>query len=163
MTPSAAVPHTIDVEVRYAETDQMGVVHHAAYLVWLELARTALCASSGHPYPEIERHGYWLMVTGVHVSYRGGARYGDTVRVAAWIERLASRLLHFGYAVTRGDERLVTATTEHVWVEAATRRPCRMPDFVAPDFRRLAGLEDLNLGADSASSAGSAFAAQKQA
>lgn len=53
----------VDVEVRYFETDQMGVVHHVNYLVWFEVARTELCARSGHPYPEIELLGYRLMNT----------------------------------------------------------------------------------------------------
>ena len=80
---------TIDVEVRYAETDQMGVVHHSRYLVWFELARTQLCREAGHPYDEIEKKGLWLMVSGAHLSYRDGARYGDTVQVGErtlWIE-----------------------------------------------------------------------------
>ena len=51
----------VDVEVRYFETDQMGVVHHANYLVWFELARTALCAESGYHYAEIEQLGFRLM------------------------------------------------------------------------------------------------------
>ena len=66
----------IDVEVRYAETDQMGVVHHANYVIWFELARTSLCALSGFHYAEIEALGYLLMVTGVEVRYHRPARYG---------------------------------------------------------------------------------------
>jgi acyl-CoA thioester hydrolase len=136
---AAAVRSSVDVEVRYAETDQMGVVHHAGYLIWFELARTRLCSLSGYPYSEIEQRGYWLMVSGAHLSYRGGARYGDTVQVSAWVERFASRMITFAYAVRRGEELLVTGTTEHVWVQAATRRPCRIPDFLEEPFRRLAG------------------------
>ena len=49
------IEHSTEIEVRYVETDQMGVVHHANYLVWLELARTHLCANSGFPYAEIEK------------------------------------------------------------------------------------------------------------
>ena len=80
-----------EIEVRYAETDQMGVVHHANYVVWFELARTRLCAPSGFHYADIEKMGYLLMVTGVEVSYRRPARYGDTVEVVCWIDRLGSR------------------------------------------------------------------------
>ncbi len=67
----------IDVEVRYAETDQMGVVHHANYVIWFELARTSLCSLSGFHYAEIEALGYLLMVTGVEVRYHRPARYGE--------------------------------------------------------------------------------------
>ena len=82
---------TTEIEVRYAETDQMGVVHHANYVVWFELARTRLCAMSGFRYAEIERLGYLLMVTAVELRYRRPAHYGDTVQVTCWGERLAGR------------------------------------------------------------------------
>ena len=129
-----------EIEVRYAETDQMGVVHHANYVVWFELARTRLCAESGYHYADIEKMGYLLMVTSVHASYRKPARYGDTVKVVCWNDRLGSRGLHFAYEVVRGDEVLVTGATEHIWVEMATGRPCRMPEKLREPFRRLAGL-----------------------
>lgn len=129
----------IEVEVRYAETDQMGVVHHANYLVWFELARTRLCHATGHPYSEIEKLGYYLMVTMAQVHYRQGARYGDTVQVSARIDRLGSRGLRFAYVVRRGGDVLATGTTEHVWVEAATGRLRRMPEALRKPFARLAG------------------------
>ena len=128
-----------EIEVRYAETDQMGVVHHSNYIVWFEMARTRLCAQSGFHYAEIERMGYLLMVTGVEVRYRRSARYGDTVKVACWNERLGSRGLRFAYEVRKGEELLATGATEHVWVEAATGRPCRTPEPLREPFRRLAG------------------------
>jgi acyl-CoA thioester hydrolase len=129
----------VDVEVRYIETDQMGHVHHANYIAWFELARTHLCAASGIPYAEIEAMGYLLVVTAVEVRYRLPAHYGQTVRITAWVERLASRLMRFGYEVTRGEDLLATGATEHLWVERATRRPCRMPEAVRGPFERLAG------------------------
>jgi acyl-CoA thioester hydrolase len=137
---SEPVRNITDVEVRYAETDQMGVVHHANYVVWFELARTRLCALSGFHYAEIERLGYRLMVTGVELRYRRPARYGDTVQVVCWGERLASRGVRFAYEVRRAGELLATGASEHVWVEAATGRPCRMPEALRPGFERLAGL-----------------------
>src|SRR5689334_16218839 len=79
--PSHPLRATTDVEVRYAETDQMGVVHHANYVVWFELARTRLCSESGFHYADIEKLGYLLMVTGVEARYYRPARYGDVVRV----------------------------------------------------------------------------------
>lgn len=140
--PAAATPveKTIDVEVRYAETDQMGVVHHAEYVVWFEMARTRLCADSGWHYADIERGGHWLMVTGVEVSYRRPARYGDVVRVSCALSRLGSRGLAFAYRVEKDGDLLVRGVTEHVWVERASGRPCRMPAELAEPFRRLAGL-----------------------
>ena len=129
--------------MRYAETDQMGVVHHANYLVWFEQARTRLCTLTGYHYADIESLGYLLMVSGAHLSYRGGARYGDVVEVAAWVERLASRVLHFGYRVTRDGTSLVTGTTEHAWVDKRTGKNCRIPEQLVAPFLELAGRDSL--------------------
>ncbi len=126
------------IEVRYAETDQMGVVHHANYLVWFEVARTRLCATTAWPYPAIEALGYWLMVTGANLQYRGGARYGDTAAVHCWLDELRSRTMRFGYRVERSGEVLVNGTTDHAWVNATTKRTCRMPEEVRPAFVALA-------------------------
>jgi acyl-CoA thioester hydrolase len=129
-----------DIEVRYAETDQMGVVHHANYIVWFELARTRLCALSGFHYADIEKMGYLLMVTGVEARYRRPARYGETVRVVCWGERLVSRGVRFAYEVFHGDELLATGATDHIWIESATGRPCRTPELLREPFRKLAGV-----------------------
>lgn len=131
----------MDVEVRYAETDQMGVVHHANYVVWFELARTRLCSLTGFHYADIERLGYLLMVTGVEVRYHRPARYGDVVRLSCWCERLASRGLRFAYEVRHGEAKLVTGVTEHVWIERATGRPCRIPEVLREPFQKLANGE----------------------
>lgn len=130
---------TIDVEVRYAETDQMGVVHHANYLVWFELARTRLCEQGGHRYADIEAAGHYLVVTRTETRYGTGARYGDTVQVTCWLDKLGSRGLRFAYEVRRGGERLASGATEHIWVEIATGRPTRTPPLLREPFARLAG------------------------
>jgi acyl-CoA thioester hydrolase len=146
-----ALSTVVDVEVRYAETDQMGVVHHSNYIVWFELARTRLCAASGFHYAEVERQGYLLMVTGVEVRYRKSALYGDTVRVRAWVEQSGSRGLRFAYEIhrqaaepgtgsgTASEDLLATGATEHVWLHEASGKPCRTPEFLRPAFDRLAG------------------------
>ena len=134
----------VDVEVRYFETDQMGVVHHANYIVWCELARTRLCLEAGFHYAEIEKLGLLLLVTGVHLSYRSPARYGDTVRAACWVDRVSSRGVTFEYRIERADSGaaalptiLATASTEHVWVDARTRRPVRFPEQLKAPFERF--------------------------
>lgn len=126
------------MEVRYAETDAMGIVHHANYLVWFELARTDLCRQTGTEYAAIERGGHQLTVTGVQLRYRRPARYGDRVRVAAWIDDLASRRVRFGYEVRDARELLASGTTEHVWIDR-TGRPCRTPEHLRDAFAALAG------------------------
>jgi acyl-CoA thioester hydrolase len=136
--------------VRYFETDQMGVVHHANYIVWCELARTRLCLEAGFHYAEIEKRGLLLLVTGVHLTYRAPARYGDTVRAACWVDRVGSRGVTFEYRIARSDAAdtadpaaspcttlLATASTEHVWVDAGTRRPVRFPEELKAPFERF--------------------------
>ncbi len=155
--------HQIEIEVRYAETDQMGVVHHANYLIWFELARTALCERSGHRYVDIEKRGLLLMVTGLRVDYREPARYGDRVKIHVWVEAVRSRILHFGYEARRivaegsgldGDTStgplLARAITEHTWVDAATRRVCRVPKELESAFRAIGAIER-PVGADPSS------------
>jgi len=133
--PRHAVHATL--EVRYAETDQMGIVHHANYLVWFEQARTRLCLEAGFHYADIERLGYLLLVTGAHLAYRGASRYGETVDVACWVERIGSRGVTFAYLVGYRGEVRATGSTEHVWVDAATRRPTRFPAELRGPFSRF--------------------------
>lgn len=134
-------PRAVEVEVRYAETDAMGIVHHANYPVWFELARTHLCRDTGESYADIERSGHRLTVTAVQVRYRRPAHYGDRVLVTARIDRLGSRAVGFAYEVTRDSELLATGHTEHVWIDQAGK-PCRMPDRLGPAFRALALHDD---------------------
>ena len=147
MKPFETQPHpptrcTVDIEVRYAETDQMGIVHHANYIIWFELARTELCRLGGSAYADIEKLGYWLIVTRVEVRYGRSALYGQTVQVDCWLEKHTSRGLYFGYEVRHGDEKLVTGFTEHLWVDAKTGRPCRAPEPLREQFARLAAAEE---------------------
>lgn len=130
---------TTEIEVRYAETDQMAVVHHANYVIWFELARTHLCAMSGFTYAQIESLGYLLMVTAVELRYRQPARYGETVQVTCWGDRLASRGVSFAYEVRRGDALLATGRTEHIWIAVESGKPCRTPEQLRAPFERLAG------------------------
>ena len=139
---SEPVRTEVDIEVRYVETDQMGVVHHSNYVNWFEVARTKLCKQSGYHYAAIEELGYHLMNTALSVRYRRPARYGETVQVTCWIDDLPSRAVHFAYEVHRDGELLATGITGHLWVEAATNRPCRTPEELREGFRRLAGLVD---------------------
>ncbi len=127
------------IEVRYAETDQMGVVHHAVYPVWFEQARTRLCLETGYHYADIENLGYYLVVSRVEARLLKGATYGQTVGVSAWIERLQSRGLRFAYEVDHSGALLAKGATEHIWVDRPTGKPCRIPEVLAEPFARLKG------------------------
>lgn len=134
------IEEVVEVEVRYAETDQMGVVHHAEYVVWFELARTKLCARSGYTYAEIEDLGYLLMVTGVELRYRQPARYGETAEVHCWVERVQSRGVRFAYEVRGKAGRLCHGATDHIWVDRKTGRPSHTPEPLKQAFEEMAGL-----------------------
>lgn len=133
--PEVPEPVSIDLRVRYAETDQMGVVYHANYLVWCELGRTELIRRRGVPYAELERRGVFLAVADASLRYHAPARYDDLVRVEAWVEELRSRTVTFGYRITRIDDagaatRLATARTTLVALDRDSR-PRTLPAEVA--------------------------------
>ena len=104
---------TIRHRVNYSETDQMGVVYHARYLIWLDVARTEHLRVSGMAYRDLETLGLRLMVSDLQIRYRRAARYDDEVRVRTWVRETASRRVTFGYAVEHDahGELLATATT----------------------------------------------------
>ena len=101
--------------VRYAETEQMGVVHHAEYIVWFEEGRSAWIRALGSNYAEFETSGLYLTVIEVFARYLASARYGRQVTVRTWREELRSRTVKMGYEVvdTETGQRLVTGYTEH--------------------------------------------------
>ncbi|HEY6108117.1 MAG TPA: thioesterase family protein [Gemmatimonadales bacterium] len=98
--------------VNYSETDQMGFVYHANYLVWLDMARTEHLRRTGVTYKEMEQEGVFLAVTEAHIRYRQPARYDDLVRIRCWVRDLASRRAIFGYAVERAETGELLATAE---------------------------------------------------
>jgi acyl-CoA thioester hydrolase len=105
---------TVDFRVRYAETDQMGVVYHANYLIWCEIGRTDhIRVISGTSYREMEEVGIALAVSEASLRFIAPARYDDLVRVSTSLTGVTSRTLTFDYLVTNADtgERLVTAST----------------------------------------------------
>jgi acyl-CoA thioester hydrolase len=104
--------------VRYAETDQMQLVHHASYVVWMEEGRSEYMRRSGADYAEIERGGHLFAVTSIQARYLGSAHYGERVTVRTWVEDLKSRQLTFGYEIVnaRTGVVLVTGQSEHVCI-----------------------------------------------
>jgi acyl-CoA thioester hydrolase len=118
----------VRVRARYAETDQMGVVHHAVYPVWFEVARSALARALGVPYGEWERDGTFLVVAELRCRYRRPARYDEEVTVLVRVSEVASRRVVFSYRVERASgELLVEGETVHLTVDRATGRPTLLP------------------------------------
>lgn len=119
---------SVEVRVRYAETDQMGRAHHRNYLVWCELGRTTLMREHGVSYAQMEREGVMLPVSRVEVEYRGALLYDDLVRIETRVERVRSRDIVFAYRMTRVDDGLVAAVARTTLVSAdSTGKPARLP------------------------------------
>ncbi len=109
-----ATPHFVsELRVRYAETDQMGVVHHANYLLYCEVGRTDFLRSLGTSYADLEKEGVRLPVAEVTIRYHAPARYDDHIRVETTLSDVKSRTVTFDYLITDAvsSTRLVTART----------------------------------------------------
>jgi acyl-CoA thioester hydrolase len=119
----------IALRVRYAETDAMGVVHHASYIVWLEQGRTELLRACGTSYRTIEESGFFVVLTELQARYHAAARYDDLIVVRTTLDGLRSRGLSFAYELrlVEGGALLLTARSEHIFVARATGRPTRPP------------------------------------
>jgi acyl-CoA thioester hydrolase len=93
----------IQIRVRYAETDRMGLLHHANYLVFFEQARTELLRSQGLTYKDIEDQGFFLVLTHIEVRYRSPAYYDDLLTLRTIVERTTAVRIDHRYEVRRGD------------------------------------------------------------
>ncbi len=109
--------HDVTVRVRYAETDQMGVVYHSNFLIWFEVGRVEIMRSLGFDYKRMEvEDDIYLVVADVHCRYHHPARYDELITVRTRILEAKNRMLKFGYEVFRqGDEKLLaTGDTTHI-------------------------------------------------
>jgi acyl-CoA thioester hydrolase len=118
-----------EFRVRYAETDQMGVVYHANYLVWCEVGRTDLIRELGMPYARLEERGVLLAVADAGIRFHASARYDDRIRVETTVADVRSRSVTFEYRIFNADTdaRLVTAHTKLLALDRDAR-PARLPD-----------------------------------
>jgi len=109
--------------VNYSEIDQMGVVYHARYAVWLDIARTEFLRQAGMSYRELEAMGFFLVVGDLTMRYHRPARYDDLVQVRCWVRELASRRVTFAYRLTHAETGVLLVTAE-------TRMLSLNPQFV---------------------------------
>lgn len=115
-----------EVRVRYEETDNMGVVYYAKYLVWFEVARTEYLRSLGISYREIEEKGSYLMVASASCKYLAPARYDDIVRIQSWIPDVKSSSLRFEYKLFIKDKLIATGESVHIFTDKSAK-PRRIP------------------------------------
>jgi acyl-CoA thioester hydrolase len=134
------------IRARYAETDQMGVVHHANYLIWMEVARVDYCVAAGFRYKDLEKdHGILLAVTEVNCRYLSPARYDDEVEIITTLTKANYRAVTFGYEMRSvpapgSDEkarRIATGHTGHIFLNREMRI-ATLPD----QFRWLFGIAE---------------------
>ena len=124
------------INVRYAETDQMGVVYHGNYLAWFEVARTRMFKEIGLSYKRIEADGYYLPVLEVTAKYLRPALYDDDITIVARMDEKPVLRIKIAYEVYRGDTLLVTATTTHAFIDRAGR-PVRPPAYVTECMNKI--------------------------
>ena len=122
--------HSTRVRVRYAETDRMGVVYYANYLVWFEVGRTEWLRRTGWSYREMEQDGVSLPVIEAHCDYRRPARYDDEIEIRTRATRLTPVRVRFDYDVRREDVVVASGYTVHAALDGAGR-PRRLPARVA--------------------------------
>ena len=105
--------------MRYAETDQMGIVHHSTYLVWLEEGRSHFMRTHGTSFTAFEKEGVSLAVSELHVRYSHPARYDQLVTIRCWIDEVRSRKVTFGYQVIDSQDgvELASGSTRHICVD----------------------------------------------
>jgi acyl-CoA thioester hydrolase len=121
-----------ELRVRYAETDAMGVVYHANYLVWFEVGRGEFFRALGQDYGEWEQRGHFLPVSEAYARYHAPARYGELIVVSTWVEELRRRSLTLGYGAINSatGQRLVSGWTKHICADAQGRARRFTPEML---------------------------------
>jgi len=122
-------PHLTRLRVRYAETDQMGVVYYANYLVWMEVGRVDYCKALGFRYRDMElEDGVLLAVVEAQCRYLYPARFDQEVVIETRVEEANSRMVTFGYEMrlAEGGRRLATGSTRHLFC-SREMKPVRLP------------------------------------
>jgi acyl-CoA thioester hydrolase len=136
MSDPAAAPdesargHETRFRVRYAETDQMGVVYYANYLIWMELGRAEYCRAAGIRYRDMEKDdGILLAVVEAHCRYLYPARYDEEIAVKAWIAKANHKMVEFEYQIcdAQSRRRLATGQTKHMFLGPGMR-PVKLPE-----------------------------------
>ena len=127
---------TTTIRVRYAETDQMGVVYYANYLVWMELGRAEYCRAAGIRYRDMEANdGVLLAVVEAHCRYLHPARYDEEIAVKTWVAKATQRMVEFEYDIRDAENgrELASGGTKHIFLRA-NMRPVKLPEKYLPLF-----------------------------
>jgi len=124
------------LRVRYAETDRMGVVYHANFIIWFELGRVALLNKIGFRYRDLEReHDCHIAVVDVKCRYKSPAYYDDEITVRTWLKNIRGPVMHFCYEIERVEDHVMLAEGEstHIVVNSKFEKT-RLPDAYQKAF-----------------------------
>ena len=130
---------SIEVRVRFAETDAQSIAHHSNYLVWFEAARVAYLAEFAGGYQSIRDNGLESLVLEAQVRYRQPARFDDPLEIHTRVGKVKGARFRFDYAVTRECELLADGWTSHACVDARTFRATRIPTALSEAIARAEG------------------------
>ena len=134
--PDTLRSHETRFRVRYAETDQMGVVYYANYLIWMELGRAEYCRAAGIRYRDMEADdGVLLAVVEAHCRYLHPARYDDEIAVKTWVAKANLRMVLFEYEIREAESgrALASGATKHMFL-GPDMRPVKLPKKYLPAF-----------------------------
>lgn len=121
----------IQIRVRYGETDQMGVVYHGNYALYLEMGRIEWLRKLGVSYKSMEENGVMLPVVSLRVDFKKSARYDDLINVKTQLKNTPTAKIEFEYEITsENGELLTTATTVLVFIDMKTNKPMRAPQYI---------------------------------
>ena len=140
-TSSTAQVYEAQLRVRYAETDQMGVVYHANYIVWFEVGRVEMLRQMGFTYRDMEKYdNVHIVVIDVHCRYKASAHYDDLITVRTWLSHVRESRLHFGYELVRAQDgkKLAEGESVHLVTDAQFKRFPLPEKYLAP-FLKAAG------------------------
>ncbi|WP_055443550.1 acyl-CoA thioesterase [Lacinutrix himadriensis] len=121
----------IFIRIRYGETDQMGVVHHGNYALYLEMGRTEWLRTFGISYSQMEKEGVMLPVISMSLNYKKSAHYDAIIKVKTQLKKTPAVKIEFEYEITNeAGEILVQANTVLAFINMKTRRPMKCPDYI---------------------------------
>lgn len=129
--------HTFYTIARYAETDMMGVIHHAVYPIWAEAARTEMMKAMGYSYTEIEKTGIMLPVTEIRFVYKAPSYYEDHIQINCAVTHLDNRRIKIDYHISVDDKVCVVGYTKHIFMNAETRRTMRISSEILDHFKKF--------------------------
>ena len=141
---SPAPPPTINetcIRVRYAETDQMGVVYHSNHFIWFEVGRVELLRQLGFSYKNMETEDdCFIAVVDAHCRYKAPVHYDDEVIVRTYLKQVREKVIHFGYELVRAQDRKLLAEGETTHIVASSQmKPRKLPEKYMTVFRAVMG------------------------